>query len=65
MRHTGTWVSAGDTKYLGQCRGIMLLSKLEKAERVDTVIVKEPNRGETLKKKVETWPFTTCGSQGL
>lgn len=48
----------------------MLLSELEKEERVDTVIVKEPNgvledRGETLKKKVEILPLTTCGSQGL
>lgn len=65
-------------RYVGQCRGhkvhrsrsIMLFSELEKAERVDTVIVKEPNgvledRGETLKKKVEILPLTTCGSQGL
>lgn len=65
-------------RHVGQCRGhkvhhsrgIMLLSKLEKEERVDTVIVKEPNgaleeRGETLKKKVETLPLTTYGSHGL
>lgn len=61
--------------YAGQCRGhkvrrsrgILFVSELEKAVRVDTVIVKEPNgalEGDAEKQSGDL-PLATRGSQGL